>query len=134
MCLFTDTLNCSSTYAVDSLTVIGWSGDHVTKKREGGNGGAGLEPSGGIFRRLFSLEEREEEGFWSRNWVSMSMKNLERDRGRKKGALRRQWRELGLFSNRTGSADVRAPHADGEVAERSLCIVHEAHSYKYRQI
>ena len=35
MCLFTDTLNCCPTYAVDSLTLIGWSGDHVTKKREG---------------------------------------------------------------------------------------------------
>ena len=35
MCLFTDTLNCSSRYAVDSLTVIGWSGYHVTKRERG---------------------------------------------------------------------------------------------------
>ena len=35
MCLFTDTLNWSSTYAVDSLTVIGWSGYHVTKRERG---------------------------------------------------------------------------------------------------
>ena len=54
------------------------------EKERGEDGGAVFYPSGGIFRRLFS---QEEEGFWSSQRGSMTMKNLERDRRRKKGAI-----------------------------------------------
>ena len=50
--------------------------------------------------------------------MSMSMKDLERDRRRKKGAMGKQKGELGLFSNGTEHADVRTPHVDREVVER----------------
>ena len=42
------------------------------------------------------------------NWVSMSMKDLGREERGKKGAMSRQWREIGLLTKGTGPADVRA--------------------------
>ena len=71
------------------------------------------------------------------NWVSMSMKDLGREERGKKGAMSRQWREIGLLTKGTGPAGVRAPHADGKAVQSILFILYEAHSYKigkYRQI
>ena len=50
--------------------------------------------------------------------MSMSMKDLERDRRRKKGAMGKQKGELGLFSNGTEHADGWAPHVNSEVDGR----------------
>ena len=47
--------------------------------------------------------------------MSISMKDLGRERRRKKGAMGRQKGELGLLSNGTEHADVRAPHVNGVV-------------------
>ena len=40
--------------------------------------------------------------------MSMSMKDLGREERGKKGAMSRQWREIGLLTKGTGPADVRA--------------------------
>ena len=55
--------------------------------------------------------------------MSMSMKDLGREERGKKGAMSRQWREIGLLTKGTGPADVRAPHADGEAVQSILFIL-----------
>ena len=51
------------------------------------------------------------------------MKDLGREERGKKGAMSRQWREIGLLTNGTEPADATAPHADGKAVQRSLFIL-----------
>ena len=48
------------------------------------------------------------------------MKDLGREERGKKGAMGRQWREIGLLTKGTGPAPARAPHTDGKAVQSIL--------------